>query len=107
VLEVPVAEGMLEFFDVQASSWKVAYIAQNSVGDLQSSQIEVQLQDVLELWLVGNLPNVLEFVDFPLNSSSSYSICVAENGKDRTLRSGNFDGTGNFYSIPVFFAIFP
>jgi hypothetical protein len=80
MLEVPMTESMLEFLDIQASAWKVAYIADNSVRDLKGSKIEIQLQDVFELRLYRYLADVLKFVDFPFYSSSTNGIGVAKNG---------------------------
>jgi hypothetical protein len=80
MLEMPVTEGVWKLLDVQASSWKVSHIAENSVRDLKGSEIEVQLQNVLELGLMRNLPDVLELIDLPLYPCSVDGICVPEYG---------------------------
>jgi len=95
MLEVPLGEDVRELPDLKPSFGRWSAVDQPTLLLLESPQVEVELQDVLKMWLRGNTLSILQLIDFVVPDTISVS-----HDKDVARWQGYFELTLNFHIVP-------
>jgi hypothetical protein len=106
MFHMPIRVDARELSHAKTSVRKVSYVEENSTSDTHCSHIEVELENVREIGVLGNGTNVLELIDGLFQSLAPDGICVPYDFDFLSSSNLNLYGTLNLSCRPVRLPVF-
>jgi hypothetical protein len=106
MFHMPIGVDARELSHAETSVRKVSNIEENSTSDTHCSHIEVELEDVGEIRVLGNGTDVLELIDGLFQTLAPDGICVPYDLDFLSSSDFNFYRTLNLSRRPVRLPVF-